>query len=354
MAEAEQTAEVVEVDESTNGAEPSRDDLNIEVDNITKAFGPTVAVDQVSFNVRKGEVVGFLGPNGSGKTTTMRLLTSFYTPDSGRILIEGIDNQEHDVATREKIGYLPENNPVYGDMLVHEALSFVAELRGLTGARKKQNIEQAVQETGIQEIYYRPLNQCSKGFKQRAGLAQAILHRPDIPIMDEPTEGLDPNQRVPIRELIRSMGDTRTVLLSTHVLQEVEETCDRLLIISKGRIVAQGTVDELQTQSRGRGRFVNVEIEGDRVERPGQTAARNRRTSRGAGRRAKAIRSGSCGWRRHKAGHLPACQAARLGALGAARRGRQPPGYVPLANNGRRRKGVRPICVLFGRWSRRT
>jgi ABC-2 type transport system ATP-binding protein len=266
MAEAEQTAEVVEVDESTNGAEPSRDDLNIEVDNITKAFGPTVAVDQVSFNVRKGEVVGFLGPNGSGKTTTMRLLTSFYTPDSGRILIEGIDNQEHDVATREKIGYLPENNPVYGDMLVHEALSFVAELRGLTGARKKQNIEQAVQETGIQEIYYRPLNQCSKGFKQRAGLAQAILHRPDILIMDEPTEGLDPNQRVPIRELIRSMGDTRTVLLSTHVLQEVEETCDRLLIISKGRIVAQGTVDELQTQSRGRGRFVNVEIEGDRVE----------------------------------------------------------------------------------------
>lgn len=255
-----------ETEELATGPESVREELNIKVENITKAFGPTVAVDQVSFNVRKGEVVGFLGPNGSGKTTTMRLLTSFYTPDSGRILIEGIDNQQNDVATRKMIGYLPENNPIYGDFLVHETLSFVADLRGLSGPEKKRNIEQAVEETGIQDIYYRPLNQCSKGYKQRSGLAQAILHRPDILIMDEPTEGLDPNQRVPIRELIRTMGETRTVLLSTHVLQEVEETCDRLLIISKGRIVAQGTVGDLQAQSKGRGRYINVELEGDRVE----------------------------------------------------------------------------------------
>jgi ABC-2 type transport system ATP-binding protein len=240
-------------------------DLTIQVRGVTKKFGPTTAVDDVSFDVRKGEVVGFLGPNGSGKTTTMRLLTSFYTPDSGTILIDGIDNQEHDVLTRRKIGYLPENNPLYGDLLVHEYLAFVAELRGLSGAERRANIQDAVEETGIEEIYYRPINQCSKGYKQRVGLAQAILHHPEILIMDEPTEGLDPNQRVSIREAIRSIGKLRTVLLSTHVLQEVEATCDRLLIIRRGKIVAEGTADELRSLGR-RERYVDVEIEGDGVE----------------------------------------------------------------------------------------
>ena len=245
--------------------EKSSPDLTIQVRGVTKRFGPTTAVNNVSFDVRKGEVVGFLGPNGSGKTTTMRLLTSFYTPDSGTILIDGVDNQEHDVLTRQKIGYLPENNPLYGDMLVHEYLRFVADLRGLTPAERRANIERAVEETQIGEIYYRPINECSKGFRQRVGFAQAILHSPEILIMDEPTEGLDPNQRVPIRELIRVMGTQRTVLLSTHVLQEVEETCSRLLIISNGRIVAQGTVDELRAQARTE-RHVNLEIKGDGAE----------------------------------------------------------------------------------------
>ena len=237
----------------------------VRVRNVTKAFGPTVAVSNVSFDVKKGEVVGFLGPNGSGKTTTMRLITSYYTPDSGSITVDGVDNQAQDVVTRKKIGYLPENNPLYGDMLVHEYLGFIAGLRGLKGEEREDGIEQAVDETGIQEIYYRPISQCSKGYRQRVGLAQAILHRPDILIMDEPTEGLDPNQRVPIRELIRSVGQERTVMLSTHVLQEVELTCDRLLIISRGKIVAQGTVGELQSQAR-KETFVDVEVEGQGVE----------------------------------------------------------------------------------------
>ena len=264
---------MAEVNESTTqsedvGGEPgpgSVGELTIQVEGVTKQFGPNIAVDDVSFDVNRGEVVGFLGPNGSGKTTTMRLITSFYTPDRGRVVIEGLDNQQHDVETRRLIGYLPENNPVYGDLLVYEYLQFVANLRGLKGAARRESIAGSVEETGIQEVYNRPINQCSKGYRQRVGLAGCILHRPDILIMDEPTEGLDPNQRIPIRELIRTMGQQRTVMLSTHVLQEVEETCDRLLIISRGRIVAQGTVDELTMAAHG-DRYVNLEVQGDNVE----------------------------------------------------------------------------------------
>jgi len=237
----------------------------IQVQGVTKRFGNNIAVNNVSFDIKRGEVVGFLGPNGSGKTTTMRMLACFYTPDKGNILIHGIDNQQDDIRARKMIGYLPENNPIYADMLVTEYLNFVADLRQLKDDARKDAIEEAVDLVGIAEVFYRPLGQCSKGYKQRVGLAQAILHRPQILIMDEPTEGLDPNQRVPIRELIRRIGQERTVLLSTHVLQEVEETCDRLLVISKGRIVAQGTVDEIQSGT-ARSRMVYVEVEGQSVE----------------------------------------------------------------------------------------
>ena len=251
---------------SEDSGQSAPDDLTIQVNGVTKQFGSNIAVNNVSFDVRRGEVVGFLGPNGSGKTTSMRLLTSYYTPDSGSVLIEGIDNQQDDLATRNLIGYLPENNPIYTDMLVREYLSFVADLRGQSGAEGRENIAQAVYETGIEQVYYQPVGHCSKGYRQRGGLAGAILHRPDILIMDEPTEGLDPNQRVPIRELIRRMGEQRTVLLSTHVLSEVEQTCDRLLIIARGRIVAQGTVEELESQAESH-RSVVVEVEGDNVEK---------------------------------------------------------------------------------------
>ena len=237
----------------------------IQVRNVTKRFGTTTAVDDLSFTVKRGEIVGFLGPNGSGKTTTMRLLTSYYTPDSGTIQIEGVDNQEHDMATRRSIGYLPENNPLYGDMVVSDYLKFISNIRGMDKKSFEQNIDQVITEAGIAEVYYRPISQLSKGYRQRTGLAASILHLPHILVMDEPTEGLDPNQRVTIRDLIKSVGGERTVLLSTHVLEEVQRTVDRLLIISRGRVVAEGTVEELQEQARGQSQ-VTLEVEGKDVE----------------------------------------------------------------------------------------
>ena len=240
-------------------------DYAISVQGATKVFGDTVAVDRVTFDIKKGEVVGFLGPNGSGKTTTMRLITSFYSPEGGSIFVDGVDTQGDETATRELIGYLPESNPLYEDMLVNEYLSFVADLRGIPKADNKRNLEKTIDETGINEVYYRPIHELSKGYHQRVGLAQAILHQPEVLILDEPTEGLDPNQRVTIRELIKSLGEERTVLLSTHVMQEVEATCERILLINRGRLVADDSVQELLTRARGMRRLF-VEAEGNQIE----------------------------------------------------------------------------------------
>ena len=237
----------------------------IHVKGVTKRFGARVAVDNLSFDVKQGEVVGFLGPNGSGKTTTMRMLTSFYTPDLGTININGMDTQESDIVTRAAIGYLPENNPLYEDMLVSEYLVFVAELRGLSGAARRENLDITVEETGIQEVYYRPIHELSKGYHQRVGLAQAILHRPSVLVLDEPTEGLDPNQRITIRDLIRHLGGERTVLLSTHIMQEVENTCERVLVISRGKLVADSPVQDLLLQALEL-RSIQLEVEGNSVE----------------------------------------------------------------------------------------
>ena len=248
-------------------AQSNSADVSIEVSGVSKFFGELTAVNDLTFSVKKGEVVGFLGPNGSGKTTTMRMLTSFYTPDVGGINIDGLDTKDHDIATRERIGYLPENNPVYADLLVSEYLDFVADLRGLTKQGRRENIAQTVEETGLQDVYMRPIGQLSKGYKQRVGLAQAIVHRPSILILDEPTEGLDPNQRLTIRDLIRSLGQERTVMLSTHVMQEVENTCERILLISRGKLVADSTVKELLQRAQGI-RTVHIEVEGNDVERP--------------------------------------------------------------------------------------
>ena len=241
-------------------------DTSIEVSGVSKFFGELAAVNDLTFSVKKGEVVGFLGPNGSGKTTTMRMLTSFYTPDVGAINIDGLDTKDHDIATRERIGYLPENNPVYADLLVSEYLDFVADLRGLTKSGRRENIAQTVEETGLQDVYSRPIGQLSKGYKQRVGLAQAIVHRPSILILDEPTEGLDPNQRLTIRDLIRSLGQERTVMLSTHVMQEVENTCERILLISRGKLVADSPVKELLQRAQGI-RTIHIEVEGAEVEK---------------------------------------------------------------------------------------
>ena len=239
-------------------------DVAIQAQSITKRFGSLTAVDDVSFDVRRGEVVGFLGPNGAGKTTTMRMLAGYYTPDAGAIFIQGIDTQEDERVAKQSVGYLSENNPLYGEMLVCEFLDFVADLRGIPLPDRPAQLDRTVEETGIEEVFYRPIGQLSKGNRQRVGLAQAILHQPHVLVLDEPTEGLDPNQRVSIRDLIRSLGAERTVLLSTHVLGEIENTCDRLLVIHRGKIVANGSVSEL-AQRASTVRTVHVEVQGDGV-----------------------------------------------------------------------------------------
>jgi ABC-2 type transport system ATP-binding protein len=237
----------------------------IALNNVTKSFGPTVAVDDVSVTVDRGEVVGFLGPNGAGKSTTMRLVTNYLEPEKGAVLIDGTDVRDDPVAVRRRIGYLPENNPLYPDMLVSEYLRFVGDLRGVEVDGPGSAVDDAVQATGIAEVFYRPIGELSKGYKQRLGLAAAILHRPDFLILDEPTEGLDPNQRQEIRKLIREVGKDHTVLLSTHVLPEVQETCRRIIVIHEGKIVADGSTDELLTRASGT-RTIVVEVEGQGLD----------------------------------------------------------------------------------------
>ena len=236
----------------------------ISVEGVTKRYGPIVAVDGATFEVDRGEVVGFLGPNGAGKTTTMRMLTGTLQPDEGEIRFDGAPIGDDLTAAKSRVGYLPEANPLYDDMLVCEFLEYVARLRGLDAAQTRAGIGRAVEETGLEDVFFRPINEISKGYRQRTGMAGAILHEPEILVLDEPTEGLDPNQRVEIRKLVNSLGTERTVILSTHVMQEVEAVCDRLLIISNGAIAADGTVSQLMDAARGVTRYT-VEAEGQGV-----------------------------------------------------------------------------------------
>jgi gliding motility-associated transport system ATP-binding protein len=236
----------------------------LSVDRISKRFGGITAVDQVSFGVDRGQVVGFLGPNGAGKSTTMRMITQFYEPDGGTIRLDGVPLETAGREAKRRIGYLPENNPLYTEMLVSEYLDFVARLREIPPGDRRRSIDEAVAATGLGGVFHRPIGELSKGFRQRVGLAAAILHRPDLLVLDEPTEGLDPNQRVEIRRLIGELGRDRTVILSTHVLSEVEHTCSRLLVISRGRLVADGPVAELLGRARGAGR-ITVEASGSDV-----------------------------------------------------------------------------------------
>jgi ABC-2 type transport system ATP-binding protein len=234
------------------------------LDGVSKRFGGIAAVDQVSFQVDRGQVVGFLGPNGAGKSTTMRMITQFIEPDTGAIRLDGVPLDEAGRDAKRRIGYLPENNPLYAEMLVSEYLDFVGRLRELAGPSRQRAIDEAVAATGLEPVFHRPIGELSKGFRQRVGLAAAILHRPDLLILDEPTEGLDPNQRVEIRRLIGELGRERTVLLSTHVLPELQFTCSRLLIINRGRIVADGPIDDLVARAKGASR-VAVEAAGTGV-----------------------------------------------------------------------------------------
>jgi ABC-2 type transport system ATP-binding protein len=234
------------------------------LDGVSKSFGGISAVAGLSFTVDRGQVVGFLGPNGAGKSTTMRMITQYLEPDRGEIRLDGVPLGEAGREAKRRIGYLPENNPLYGDMLVTEYLDFAASLRELEGREKARAIERAVSATGVEGVFFRPIGELSKGYRQRVGLAQAMLHEPDILILDEPTEGLDPNQRIEIRRLIGDLGKDRTVILSTHVLPEVQHTCSRLIIIHQGRKAAEGGVTELVARAEGAVQ-IHVEARGARV-----------------------------------------------------------------------------------------
>lgn len=217
------------------------------------------AVDDISFDVKPGEILGFLGPNGAGKTTTMKIITDFIEADSGEVLIGGRSVKEEQL--HRHIGYLPEHNPLYEEMPVINFLEFCGALHGLDKSKIPARIREMVRVCGLDLEKHKKINELSKGYRQRVGLAQAMIHDPEVLILDEPTTGLDPNQRVEIRELIRSLGRQKTVILSTHILPEVEETCDRIVIINRGKIVADGTVDMLKKQKTGQ-QIINLQVDG--------------------------------------------------------------------------------------------
>lgn len=222
----------------------------IEVKNLSKAFGSTLAVRNISFTVNKGEVVGMLGPNGAGKSTAMRLLTCYLAPDAGEATVGGYSILTQSLEVRSILGYLPESAPLYTDMNAIDYLSFIADIHGL-GVKKQGRIDDMVEVCGLKEIVYKDISEISKGYRQRVGLASSMIHDPDYLILDEPTTGLDPNQIVEIRNLIRELGKDRCVILSTHILPEVEVTCDRVIIINDGKIIAEGTTAELTGFARG-------------------------------------------------------------------------------------------------------
>jgi ABC-2 type transport system ATP-binding protein len=221
----------------------------ITIDRLSKRFGPIKAVDGVSFTVARGEVLGFLGPNGAGKSTTMKMLTGFLPADSGRALVCGYDVATHPIEAKRRIGYMPEGAPSYADMTPRAFLSFIADMRGYRGAEKRARIDRAADQTHIRDVLEQPIETLSRGYKRRVGLAQALLHDPEVLVLDEPTDGLDPNQKHEVRELINEMAPSKAIVISTHILEEVEAICTRAVIIARGRVVADGTPVSLQALS---------------------------------------------------------------------------------------------------------
>ena len=227
----------------------------IQAVDLRKSYGRTEAVRGVSFEVDKGEILGLLGPNGAGKTSIMKVLTGYHFPDDGKAIVDGMDVTEDPLGVKRVVGYLPESAPLYPDLTPAEYLSFMADARGLEGPARKEAIERAVDACGLESVYLRPVDQLSKGYRQRLGLAQAILHDPDVLILDEPTTGLDPNQILEIRSLIKELGREKTVILSTHILQEVEATCSKVVILNEGVVAAQGAPAEIGEALKGEERF---------------------------------------------------------------------------------------------------
>ncbi|HEV8544167.1 MAG TPA: ATP-binding cassette domain-containing protein [Verrucomicrobiae bacterium] len=221
----------------------------IKVENLTKTFGPKVAVNHVSFSVERGEVLGFLGPNGAGKSTSMRMLTGFIPPTEGKITVGGYDMVENPLPAKALIGYLPENAPAYSDMTVYGFLNFTAELRGLKGDERKKAVNRVVEMCFLEGVIHQSVDTLSKGYRHRTCFAQSIIHDPQILVLDEPTDGLDPNQKYEVRTLIRRMGEKKAIIFSTHILEEVEAVCSRAIIIDRGQIVANGTPAQLKHKS---------------------------------------------------------------------------------------------------------
>src|SRR6266550_2079957 len=225
----------------------------IRVQNLTKSFGPKVAVNGVSFTVDRGEVLGFLGPNGAGKSTTMRMITGFIPPSAGNVRIGEFDMIEQPIPARRLIGYLPENAPAYTDMTVHGFLNFAAEIRGLRGDAKKKAVSRVVEMCFLESVLHQSVETLSKGYRHRTCFAQSIIHDPDVLVLDEPTDGLDPNQKHEVRGLIGRMGQKKAIIFSTHILEEVDAACTRAIIIDRGKIVANGTPQELRRKSEWAG-----------------------------------------------------------------------------------------------------
>jgi ABC-2 type transport system ATP-binding protein len=223
----------------------------IEVQGLTKRYGPTVAVSDISFQVQDGEILGFLGPNGAGKTTTMRVITGFLRPSLGTVRVAGLDVVEKPLEAKRHLGYLPENPPVYPDMTVREYLSFVARIKGVARSEVKKRVDEVAEKCAVRDVQKRQIGKLSKGYRQRVGLAQALIHDPDVLVLDEPTAGLDPKQIIETRDLIRGLAGRHTVILSTHILPEVSKTCQRVLVINQGKVVAEGTPDELTGRLQG-------------------------------------------------------------------------------------------------------
>ena len=223
----------------------------IEVENLSKRYGPTLAVSGVSFSVQKGEVLGFLGPNGAGKTTTMRVITGFLPPTEGKVLVAGYDVTEQPLEAKRHTGYLPETPPVYPDMTVAEYLAFVARIKGVARGERKTRLDGIIEKCAVGDVRNRQIGKLSKGYRQRVGLAQALIHNPDVLVLDEPTAGLDPKQIIETRELIKGLAGQHTVILSTHILPEVSKTCQRVVVINQGQIVAVGTPNELMRRLQG-------------------------------------------------------------------------------------------------------
>jgi ABC-2 type transport system ATP-binding protein len=223
----------------------------IEVENLSKRYGPTLAVSGVSFNVQKGEVLGFLGPNGAGKTTTMRVITGFLPPTEGKVRVAGYDVADEPLEAKRHTGYLPETPPIYPDMTVDEYLTFVARIKGVARREVRTRLDGIVERCAVGDVRHRQIGKLSKGYRQRVGLAQALIHNPDVLVLDEPTAGLDPKQIIETRELIKGLAGQHTVILSTHILPEVSKTCQRVVVINSGQIVAVGTPDELMHRLQG-------------------------------------------------------------------------------------------------------